>query len=184
MQSTMDRQMHQRYRQRALELGRSGDPCALPELIELFRLPSTEIRRLAASAIGKLAEFGADPEAAVDALVPVALRDRHPQVQQYALKALKNFGAAAASCLHDLEELAENTGAKDYVCVAAISAAEAIRAAIEEAAEEAVRGAAAAALPSLPMKSTAPKKHFTGSTATHASMRSFSSAATGKPESN
>ena len=138
MKSTMDIQQHQRARQRAVELGRSMDPTALPELIELLRLPSTEVRRLAASAIGKLAEFGADPPAAVEALAPVALCDRHPQVRQYALKALKNFGAAAEPYLHDLDELAVNPAAKDYVCVAARAAAEAVRAALQQAAEDTV----------------------------------------------
>lgn len=137
MNSTMDRQMHQRCRQRALELGRSADPAALPELVKLLAMPSAEVRRLAASAIGKLADFGGDPEAAVEALAPIALRDRHPQVQQYALKALKNYGAAAEHLLHDLDELAENPRLKDYVAVAALSAAEAIRAARRRATDDA-----------------------------------------------
>lgn len=138
MKSTMDLKQHQRYRQRAIELGRSMDPTALQELVELLALPSTEIRRLAASAIGKLAEFGADPQTAVVSLAQVALADRHPQVRQYALKALKNYGAAAEPYLHDLDELAMNPAVKDYVCVAARAAAEAIRAALQQAAEDAI----------------------------------------------
>jgi hypothetical protein len=92
-----------------------------------FSIPSTEVRRLAASAIGKLAGFGADPSAAVRALAPVALRDPHPQTQQYALKALKAYGRAAHEHLQDLEDLALNEQAKDYVRRAAHSAAEAVR---------------------------------------------------------
>lgn len=137
MQSTMDRQMHQRCRQRAVALGRGAAPAALPELIELLAMPSNDVRRLAASAIGKLADFGADPHTAVEALAPVALRDRHPQVRQYALKAIKNYGTAAEHLLHDLDELAANPDVKDYVSVAAISAAEAVRAAVQQAAEDA-----------------------------------------------
>jgi HEAT repeat protein len=79
-------------------LGRSTDPGALPELTRLLTIQSAEVRRLAASAIGKLASFGAEASAAVKALAPVAMRDPHPQAQQYALKALKSYGAAARQC--------------------------------------------------------------------------------------
>jgi len=130
MNSNMDRQLHQEAVQHALSLGRGTDPAALPELARLLKMPSAEIRRLAASAIGKLATFGADARAAVQALAPVALRDPHPQSQQYALKALKAYGAAACQHLHDLDDLAVNERAKDYVRRAAHSTAEAIREAI------------------------------------------------------
>lgn len=139
MNSTMDRHMHQRCRQRALALGRAANPNALPELIELLALPAAEIRRLAASAIGKLADFEADADTAVEALAPAALHDHHPQVQQYALKALKNYGTAAEHLLHELDELAESPRARDYVAVAALSAAEAIRAAQQQQAEQATQ---------------------------------------------
>ncbi|HRI16139.1 MAG TPA: HEAT repeat domain-containing protein [Verrucomicrobiota bacterium] len=111
----------------ALGLGQAENPGALPELTQLLTMPSAEIRRLAASAIGKLAGFGADPNSAVRALVPVALRDPHPKTQQYALKALKAYGSAANSHLHDLDNLTANERAKHYVRRAARSAATAIR---------------------------------------------------------
>jgi hypothetical protein len=126
----MDRDLHHQTVQRALELGRGTDPAALPELISLLRFPSTEVRRLAASAIAKLAPFGADPLAAIPALLPVALRDAHPQVQQYALKAFKCFGHHAAVHLADLDDLANNPRAKEYVRRSANSAATAIREAV------------------------------------------------------
>lgn len=126
----MDKDLHHQTVQRALELGRGTDPAALPELIGLLRFPSTEVRRLAASAIAKLAPFGADPAAAVPALLPVALRDPHPQVQQYALKALKSFGHHAAAHLSDLDDLTHNARAKEYVRRAANSAATTIREAV------------------------------------------------------
>ncbi len=85
---------------------------------------------MAASAIGKLAGFGADPRAAVEALAPIALRDPHPQARQYALKALKCYGSAGREHVHDLDDLAANQPAKDYVRRAAHSAAAAIREAI------------------------------------------------------
>lgn len=130
MNSAMDRKHHHRGVQRALALGRACDPSALPELIQLLATSSAEIRRLAASAIGKLAAFGADSTAAVLALGPVALTDPHPQTQQYALKALKAFGSAAQTHLHDLDDLARNERARDYVRLAAHSAAETIREAL------------------------------------------------------
>jgi len=130
MNSSMDQRSHHTAVQRALELGRSTDPFSLPELIRLLALPSAEIRRLAASAIGKLAAFGADASSAVAALAPVALHDPHPQVQQYALKALKLFGSAAQIHLHDLDDLSCNERVKDYIRRAAHSAAEAIREAV------------------------------------------------------
>lgn len=138
MTHTMDRAQHHACVQRALELGRTSDPTVLPELAALLALPSPEIRRLAASAIGKLAGFGADAAAAVSALAPVALRDAHPQARQYALKALKNYGAAAAPHLHDLDDLAVDPQARDYVCVAAAAAAREIREAVKAAADQAM----------------------------------------------
>ena len=126
----MDCAVHHEAVQRALALGRGCDPAALPELVRLLGVPSAEVRRLAASAIGKLASFGADAEPAVAALAPCALRDPHPQAQQYALKALKCYGAAAREHLHDLDDLADNKHRKDYVRRAAHSAATAIREAI------------------------------------------------------
>jgi len=130
MNSSMDDQLHHQAVQRALALGRGTDPAALPELARLLRVPSAEVRRLAASAIGKLAPFGAEANAAVQALAPVALRDPHPQAQQYALKALKAYGTTARQHLHDLDDLAVNERAKDYVRRAAHSAAAAVREAI------------------------------------------------------
>lgn len=135
----MDRDLHHQTVQRALALGKTTDPGAIPELVGLLKFPSTEVRRLAASAIAKVAPFGADPASAVPALVPVALRDPHPQVQQYALKALKSFGAAARDHLSDLDDLAANERAKDYVRRAANSAATAIREAIRLEQENARR---------------------------------------------
>jgi len=80
--------------------------------------------------VAKLASFGADPAAAVPALVPVAMGDSHPQVRQYALKAIKSFGHHAAAHLADLDDLAANPRVKDYVRRSAHSAANAIREAV------------------------------------------------------
>jgi len=138
MNSKMDRRTHHACVQRAVALGRGQDPAALPELVALLKMPSAEIRRLAASAIGKLSVFGADPEAAVAALAPVALGDPHPQAQQYAVTALKAYGAAASPHLNDLADLSKNPRAKDYVRKAAAAAVVLIREAERIAAEQAV----------------------------------------------
>lgn len=138
MQSFMDRDRHHADVQRALALGRATDHAALPELARLCASPSAEVRRLAASAIGKLSGFGADASSAVQTLAPIALHDPHPQAQQYALKALKAYGTAAQSLLADLHDLAANPRAKDYVRQAAHSASEAIQTAVRETEDAAV----------------------------------------------
>ncbi len=137
MKSPMLPADHQAAVRRALVLGRGGDPAALPELIEMLRLPSNEVQRLAVSAIGKLAEFGADAELAVAVLIPLALKARHPQTQQYAIRALKKCGAAAKGCVSDLRDLARNPAQRDYVRAAAVTTADAI----EQAAADAASGA-------------------------------------------
>lgn len=133
MKSFMQPAEHHEAVQRALHLGRSGDPAALPELAELTRLPSNEVQRLSASAIGKLAGFGADAEAAVAALAPLALRGRHPQTQQYAIRALKRYGAAAHAHVQDLRDMARNPANRNYVRAAAKTAADEIEQAAQDA---------------------------------------------------
>lgn len=136
MKSPMLPAEHQAAVRRALALGRGGDPAAMPELVAMLRMPSNEVQRLAVSAIGKLAEFGADAEAAVAALAPLALKARHPQTQQYAIRALKKCGAAAKGCVRDLRDLARNPAQRDYVRAAASTVADAI----EQAAADAMAG--------------------------------------------
>jgi len=121
---------------RVLGLGRSGDPAVLPELIAMLRTPSNEVQRLAVSAIGKLAGFGADAGAAVAALAPMALTARHPQTQQYAIRALKKYAGAAGAHVQDLRDLARNPAQRDYVRAAAATTADAI----EQAAADALAG--------------------------------------------
>jgi len=122
--------------QRALQLGRRGEAGALPELIAMLSLPSNEVQRLAASAIGKLAGFGADTNLAVAALAPLAKAARHPQTQQYAIRALKAYAAFAQPHLNDLRDVARNPASRDYVRAAAKTAADAI----EQAAKDAATG--------------------------------------------
>lgn len=113
MKSPMLPSDHQAARQRILELGRSGNPGVLSELIQSLALPSNDLQRLAASAIGKLAEFGADADIAVEALAPLAKQARHPQTQQYAIRALVKYGASASKHVSDLYDVARNASHKD-----------------------------------------------------------------------
>ena len=136
----MKRQMlpkdHQAAVRRALALGRAGDPATLPALIGMLSMPSNEVQRLVASAIGKLADFGGDAVTAVAALAPLALKGRHPQTQQYAIRALKKYGTAARDTVPDLYDLARNTAQRDYVRAAAATVA----AAIEQASQDMAAG--------------------------------------------
>jgi hypothetical protein len=133
MKSPMLPADHQAAMRRVLALGRSGDAAALPELIGMLRTPSNEVQRLAVSAIGKLAEFGAEAGVAVAALVPLAMKARHPQTQQYAIRALKKFAGAAGAHVQDVRDLARNPSQRDYVRVAAATTADAIEQAAADA---------------------------------------------------
>ena len=115
MKNPMDRQLEKRVSQRAVEIGREGEVAAFAELLELLRSSSANVRRLSASALGKLAWLGVDQEAAVAALAPVARQDPHQQARQYAIKALKAYGIAAQGCLSDLRDTAANPAEKDYI---------------------------------------------------------------------
>jgi hypothetical protein len=137
MKNPMDRQLEKRLSERAVAIGREGETLAFSELLQLLGSSSANVRRLAASAVGKLAWMGVDQAAAVAALAPVARRDPHPQTRQYAIKALKAYGVAAQGCLRDLQDMARNPAEKDYIQRDAASAAAFI--------EEAVRIAASAA---------------------------------------
>ena len=136
MKNPMDRELEQRLAERAVAIGRAGEVAAFDELLQLLGSSSANARRLSASALGKLAWMGVDQTSAVAALAPVARRDPHPQTRQYAIKALKAYGAAAQGCLHDLHDLAHNPAEKDYLRRDAAAAAAFI--------EEAVRIAASA----------------------------------------
>ena len=75
MKNPMDRKLEKRLSDRAVVIGRAGEAAAYRELLVLLRSSSANVRRLAASALGKLAWLGVDQAAAVAALAPVARRD-------------------------------------------------------------------------------------------------------------
>lgn len=94
-------------------LGESASADGFEELITNCRSEAALVRRAAASAIGKLAGI-ADAATAVATLASM-LNDTHPQVRQYAAKALSAYGAEAESVLPALRDLYRNPTEKDYV---------------------------------------------------------------------
>ena len=121
---------------RATKLGNSASSEVFNELVELTRSDSPLVRRLAASALGKLANIVPD-EAAVCALHPL-LQDKHPQVRQYSAKALGAFGAHAKRSLSDLRDIYRNPVEKEYVKRSVLAAGKLIRAAVEIKEKQAV----------------------------------------------
>ncbi len=115
MKNPMDRQLEKRLSDRAVAIGREGDVSGFDELLDLLKSSSANARRLAASALGKLAWLGVDQATAVAALAPLASFDPHAQTRQYAIKALKAYGVAAKDCLPDLRDIAANHTAKPYI---------------------------------------------------------------------
>ena len=130
MKNPMDRQLEKRLSDRAVEIGREGNATAFDELLQLLKSSSDNVRRLSASAFGKIAWMGVDQAAAVAALAPVARRDPHSQTRQYAIKALKCYGAAARDCVPDLRDMARNTAEKPYIQHDAAAAADSIEEAV------------------------------------------------------
>ena len=111
------------------ELGEKADPSAFSELADFTHSSSPLVRRLAASAFGKLAGI-VDSNASVDLLRPMLL-DPHPQVRQYSAKALGAFGVWAAPALDDLRDMYKNPKEKDYVKRSVVASGKIIRSAIE-----------------------------------------------------
>ena len=121
---------------RTTALGNRAEAGAFGELVGLTRSESPLVRRLAASAIGKLAGI-VPAKAAVQALQPL-LADRHPQVRQYSAKALGAFGAHAQEALDDLRDLFRNPNEKDYVKRSVVAAGKIIREAMRIQSEHTV----------------------------------------------
>jgi HEAT repeat protein len=91
-------------------LGSSSDPSVIPELIDFTTSENGNERRLAASALGKLARFKPEIYKAVEALEGL-LADEKPQVRQYSLKALARIGRVNKE---RLQPIIEDPEEKDY----------------------------------------------------------------------
>lgn len=98
---------------RAKALGESASSACFAELQGYCASESPLVRRIAASAIGKLAGV-VNAKVAVTTLLPL-LADGHPQVRKYAAKAVSAFGADAGDALPVLRDMYRNPSEKDYV---------------------------------------------------------------------
>lgn len=132
----MDLSNERKLAARATELGKSADAASFPELMELVSSSSPLVRRLAASALGKLA--GIVPSEKSVQELQALLGDSHPQVRQYAAKALGAFGVHAADALPDLRDLYKNPTEKDYVKRSVVAAGKIIREAVQIREKQAV----------------------------------------------
>ncbi|MHC1698642.1 MAG: HEAT repeat domain-containing protein [Geobacteraceae bacterium] len=132
----MDNANEKKLAKHAAELGRSADPKAFSPLAELVASTSPLVRRLAASALGKLA--GIVPAVSAVAVLHPLLRDEHPQVRQYSAKALGAFGAEAKAVLPDLRDLYSNPVERDYVKRSVLAAGKLIRSAVDIAEKQVI----------------------------------------------
>jgi hypothetical protein len=143
---------------RVAALGESADAAAMPELTVLMRSSSALVRRLAASALGKLAGI-VPPAEAVATLLPM-LRDPHPQCRQYASKALGAFGVHAAPALPDLRDLYRNPTEKNYVKRSILAAGKTIRESLRIAERQTVRVCQHCAAAVAPDEYARSQRHF------------------------
>ena len=93
-----------------VSLGNSGDPSFIPELIDFTGGENGNERKMAASALGKLAQFKPDIFKSVGAL-EMLLADNKPQVRQYAMIALEKIGVINRK---EVERLINNPDEEDY----------------------------------------------------------------------
>ena len=98
--------------QRVVALGNSRSPSAIPELAAYLRNSDGNIRRLAASALGKIAN-----KQATKPLLELLSREEKPQVRQYAVIALGLIEDVSAKPL--LETIAHDFHEKTYTRKAA-----------------------------------------------------------------
>ncbi len=108
----MDKKIEKQLTARTVELGKSGDAAVVDELLKLSDCSAFHVKRLAVSALGKLA--GKVDSKKVIPVLLARIRDCHAQVRQYAIKALAAYGTDSESALHDLRDIADNPTEKDY----------------------------------------------------------------------
>jgi hypothetical protein len=102
-----------------VSMGKSGDRSFVPQLIDALAHSDGNVRRLAASALGKLRD-----ERAVQPLLDLLALEEKSQVRQYAVKALGAIGDKRAQIL--LEQIAANEHEPYYIRQAAQTALRAI----------------------------------------------------------
>ncbi len=97
----------ERPEQRVVALGQIGRPEDVPELINALTHEDGNVRRLTASALGKIGDARA-----VEPLISLLAHEVKPQVRQYAIKALGRIGDLRAHSV--LEGIANRPGEEDY----------------------------------------------------------------------
>lgn len=95
--------------------GLSSRSDAVRELDKMLDSEFTEVRRLAASALGKMAPENPAWTIFLTHLLSVAVRDAHPQVRQYAVKALARYPEGAIPWIVQLKDIAGEDGAPQYL---------------------------------------------------------------------
>ena len=100
---------------RVVELGEAGSPSAVPELSAALKDPNGNVRRLAASALGKIGDARA-----VIPLLALLEQEQKPQVRQYAVKALGKIRDPRAQPM--LQEIAASENERYYTRDAARAA--------------------------------------------------------------
>lgn len=105
---------HERI-QRVVQLGETRSESGVPVLIASLDDPDGNVRRLAASALGKIG----DPRA-VAPLIALLAGETRPQVRQYAVKALGMIGDPRARAL--LQHIAGDSAEREYTQAAARAA--------------------------------------------------------------
>jgi ATP-dependent DNA helicase RecQ len=106
--------------ERVVMLGESHDPQCVPELLIALHDSNGNVRRLAASALGKIRD-----RRAVQPLLALLKREQKPQVRQYAITALGELGDPQAYSV--IEQIAHDLKEKEYNRRAAVRALKKLR---------------------------------------------------------
>lgn len=114
MANDPNRDLLHTQRMRAIQLGNEAVTGAERELEQLFKSPFPDVRRLAASAAGKLAVRYRDTALSFS-LLELARNDPHPQVRQYALKALSKCPERITTPIAEIKDLSRDATQPEYV---------------------------------------------------------------------
>ncbi|MCP4536733.1 MAG: RecQ family ATP-dependent DNA helicase [Chloroflexi bacterium] len=117
--------------QRVVQLGKAGSPSSVPELITALQSQNGNVRRLAASALGKIGDARA-----VMPLLDLLAREQKPQVRQYAVKALGKIRDPRSQLV--LQQIASNENERDYTQKAARTALKRLKPALQPATDDQV----------------------------------------------
>jgi len=100
---------------------------AADELVKFLDSPFADVRRLAASAFGKMAPEKPAAMSFLLRLAELAQSDAHPQVRQYAAKAIGRYPREALAVIDVMKDVARDETAPAYVRTAAAETVAAIQ---------------------------------------------------------